>query len=64
MTRADMGHYLELTLESVSRARSRLARCGLIEFNEKGRRDISIPNLDALSNFIQHSAELQTPVLH
>ncbi len=64
MTRADMGHYLGLTLESVSRALSRLARCGVIEFNEKGRRDISIPNLSALSEFIQNSTEARSPVLH
>jgi CRP/FNR family transcriptional regulator len=57
MTRADMGNYLGLTLESVSRALSRLARCGVIEFNEKGRRDISIPNLSALSEFIQNVAD-------
>lgn len=54
MTRADMGHYLGLTLESVSRALSRLARCGVIEFREKGRRDLSIPDLAALSNYIQN----------
>ena len=64
MTRADMGHYLGLTLESVSRALSRLARCGVIEFNEKGRRDISIPSLSALSDFIQNSTETTSPVLH
>ncbi len=64
MTRADIGHYLGLTLESVSRALSRLARSGVIEFNEKGRRDISIPSLPALREFIQHSAELEMPLLH
>ncbi len=64
MTRADIGHYLGLTLESVSRALSRLARCGVIEFNEKGRRDISIPNLTALSDFIQSSTEPGEPLLH
>lgn len=63
MTRADMGHYLGLTLESVSRALSRLARCGVVEFKEKGRRDISIPSLTALSNFIQNVAEPSTSVL-
>jgi CRP/FNR family transcriptional regulator len=64
MTRADIGHYLGLTLESISRALSRLARCGVIEFNEKGRREISIPNLAALSDFIQSSTEPASPVLH
>ncbi len=64
MTRADMGHYLGLTLESVSRALSRLARCGVIEFHEKGRRDISIPKLEGLRDFIQNSAEPDTTFLH
>ena len=63
MTRADMGHYLGLTLESVSRALSRLARCGVIEFNEKGRRDISIPSLAGLRNFIQNTTDPTTQVL-
>lgn len=57
MSRADMGNYLGLRLESVSRALTRLAQCGVIQFNERGRRDISIPSLDALSQFIQQSAE-------
>ena len=64
MTRADMGHYLGLTLESVSRALSRLARCGVIEFNERGRRDISIPSLRSLSEFIRHSTDADTGALH
>ena len=63
MTRADIGNYLGLTLESVSRALSRLARNGVIEFNEKGRRDISIPNLTALSDFIQKSTDPSGQVL-
>ena len=63
MTRADMGNYLGLRLESVSRALSRLARCGVIEFNEKGRRDISIPSLGALSDFIQNVTETASPVV-
>lgn len=64
MSRADMGDYLGLRLESVSRALSRLARCGVILFNEKGRRDITIPNLAALSDFIQHRADPATNGLH
>lgn len=65
LTRADIGHYLGLRLESVSRALSRLARCGIIEFNEKGRREISIPDLDALSDFIQRTSDTSSepPVL-
>jgi CRP/FNR family transcriptional regulator, anaerobic regulatory protein len=48
----------------VSRALSRLERCGVIEFREKGRRDISIPNLECLRNFVQNSAEPETTFLH
>jgi CRP/FNR family transcriptional regulator, anaerobic regulatory protein len=57
MTRADIGRHLGLTLESVSRALSRMARCGVIQFNEKGRRDISIPCLKALQDFILETTE-------
>lgn len=57
LSRADIGNYLGLRIESVSRSLTRLARYGLIEFNEKGRRAISIPDLGALSEFIQKSAE-------
>ncbi len=64
MTRADMGNYLGLTLESVSRALSRLARCGVIRFNEKGRREISIPDVAALSAFIQDCADPGRRVFH
>ncbi len=64
MSRAEMGDYLGLRLESVSRALSRLARCGVIRFNEKGRREINIPDLDALSDFIKHSADPDPNHLH
>ncbi|MDO8179982.1 MAG: Crp/Fnr family transcriptional regulator [Undibacterium sp.] len=65
LTRADIGHYLGLRLESVSRALSKLARYGIIQFNEKGRREISIPDLDALTEFIQNDSErsASAPVL-
>jgi CRP/FNR family transcriptional regulator len=59
MTRAEIGNYLRMTMESVSRALSRMARCGVIEFNETGRRDIRIPDLAALTDFIQSSTELE-----
>ena len=52
-----------LRLESVSRALSRLARCGIIEFNERGRRQISIPSMAALNQFIQNSAGHLVPTL-
>ncbi len=53
MTRAEIGNYLGMTLETVSRALSKLARDKVIDFAEKGRRDIRIPHVDALSAFIQ-----------
>ena len=53
MTRAEIGNYLGMTLETVSRALSKLARCGVIEFAEKGRRDVRIPDVLALSSFVQ-----------
>ncbi|MGH8795714.1 MAG: Crp/Fnr family transcriptional regulator [Caldimonas sp.] len=53
MTRAEIGNYLGMTLESVSRALSRLAREGVIAFAAKGRRDVHIPDVAALSKFVQ-----------
>lgn len=53
MTRAEIGNYLGMTLETVSRALRRLAQCGVIRFDEKGRRDLTIPNLAALDGFIR-----------
>jgi len=53
MTRAEIGNYLGMTLETVSRALSRLARDKVIGFSSKGRRDVHIPNVAALSAFVQ-----------
>jgi CRP/FNR family transcriptional regulator len=53
MTRAEIGNYLGMTLETVSRALSRLARASVIRFPEKGRRDIQIPEVGALHSFIE-----------
>lgn len=55
MTRAEIGNYLGMTLETVSRALSKLARGNVIAFVGKGRREISIPDLSALIAFIQDS---------
>lgn len=57
MTRAEIGNYLGMTLESVSRALRRLAQCGIIRFEEKGRRDLTIPSVDALDGFIRTALE-------
>jgi CRP/FNR family transcriptional regulator len=55
MTRAEIGNYLGMTLETVSRALSRLSRDKLIAFPERGRRDVSIPDVQALHAYVQRS---------
>jgi CRP/FNR family transcriptional regulator len=55
LTRAEIGNYLGMKLETVSRAMSRLARDKVICFAERGRRDVQIPDVGALSAFIQRS---------
>jgi len=50
MTRAEIGNHLGMKLETVSRALSRLAREGIIEFCGHGRRDIRIPDPGALGH--------------
>lgn len=53
MTRAEIGNYLGMTLESVSRALSGLVRVKVIRFTDKARRNIQIPDLRALTEFTQ-----------
>jgi CRP/FNR family transcriptional regulator, anaerobic regulatory protein len=53
MTRAEIGNHLGMTLETVSRALSRLARHQVIDFVQKGRRDIRIPDIAALNGFVE-----------
>lgn len=55
MTRAEIGNFLGMTLETVSRALSRLARDKVISFSQRGRRDIEIPDVAALSAFVDRS---------
>jgi CRP/FNR family transcriptional regulator len=55
LSRAEIGQQLGLTLESVSRAFSRLARERLIDFPERGHREVGIPDLSALAGFVQRS---------
>jgi CRP/FNR family transcriptional regulator len=64
MTRAEIGNYLGMTLETVSRALSRLARHDVIRFAAKGRREIQIPHVKALSDFIQRSVGTAREPLH
>lgn len=63
MTRAEIGNYLGLTLESVSRALSRLVREQVICFAEKGRRELRIPDATALARFVQTSLNHSPPVV-
>ena len=52
MSRAEIGNYLGMTLESVSRALSRLERNNVIRFAGSSRRDIEIPTMAALGSFV------------
>lgn len=56
MTRAEIGNYLCMTLESVSRALCRLARDGLIRFPGNGRQEVHVPDVDGLARFVQRDA--------
>ncbi|MBX9716159.1 MAG: Crp/Fnr family transcriptional regulator [Burkholderiaceae bacterium] len=60
MTRAEIGNFLGMKLETVSRALSRLARDKVIGFSEKGRRDVEIPDVAALSAFVERSLAAAT----
>lgn len=53
MSRAEIGNYLGMTLESVSRALSRLERDNVIRFADRNRRDIEIPAMAALGHFVE-----------
>ncbi len=63
MTRAEIGNHLGMKLETVSRALSRLARDGVIEFSDNGRRDVRIPELALLTAFVQRSLSPDTATL-
>lgn len=63
MTRAEIGNFLGMKLETVSRALSRLARCDVIRFSENGRRDVCIPDLGLLEAFIQACLAPHTPTM-
>ncbi|APW40886.1 Crp/Fnr family transcriptional regulator [Rhodoferax koreense] len=64
LTRAEIGNHLGMTLETVSRALTLLSRMQLIAFPVKGRRDIAIPDIDGLDDFVQDSLAGLGPVLH
>jgi len=56
LTRAEIGNYLGMTLETVSRSFGRLVELGLIAFEEKGRRHCAIPDVDALVRYVESRA--------
>ena len=55
LSRADIGTFLGMTLESVSRALTRLRRENVIRFPERSRRAVQICDPSALERFIQDS---------
>lgn len=61
LTRAEVGSYLGMTLESVSRALSRLDGADVIRVDDRCRRDIEIPEVAALTGFIERNG-LSAPV--
>jgi CRP/FNR family transcriptional regulator len=51
MTREEIGNYLGLTLETVSRLLSRLQRDGLIAVHQ---RDVELKSIDRLKEMVGH----------
>jgi CRP/FNR family nitrogen fixation transcriptional regulator len=51
MTRRDIADYLGLTLETVSRALSRMRRAGVLDFISQNQREIAILNRPGLATF-------------
>ena len=58
LTRAEIGNYLGMTLETVSRSFSRLALLGLVAFDNKGRRHFAIPDVQALVAFVDAKSDV------
>ena len=52
LTRGEIANYLGMSMETASRCFSQLERLGLIAFESQGRRQFVIPDLAALSGFI------------
>lgn len=63
LTRAEIGNYLGITLETVSRALSRLVKAKLIDFAGGDRRELRITDLDALAAFVDQCVE-RPGILH
>ncbi len=56
LTRAEIGNYLGMTLETVSRSFSHLVALGLVAFEGKGRRNIVISDINTLRAFVASRA--------
>lgn len=54
LTRSEIGSFLGMTLETVSRSFSRLDRYGLIRFENKGRRYFAVPCVAALMEYARN----------
>lgn len=63
LTRAEIGNCLGMTLETASRALSKLAREKVIAFAGKGRRELQIADVSALAAFVQRAVGPAAPVL-
>jgi len=57
MSRSDMGNYLGLAVETVSRILSRLHSEGLIELQG---REVTVPDLESLRHLLNHSPNCQS----
>jgi len=53
LTRAEIGNHLGMTLETASRALSRLAQAGAIRIDEKSRREITVPDASQLDVYVR-----------
>jgi len=61
MNRRDIGDYLGLTLESVSRALSQLRTAGVLDFIGKSQREIVIRDRQRLASFDCQTSENRPP---
>jgi CRP/FNR family transcriptional regulator len=63
LTRCEIANYLGMSMETASRCFSQLARLGLIAFEDEGRRQFVIPDLAALSRFVNARSHACAAVL-
>jgi CRP/FNR family transcriptional regulator len=60
LTRAEIGSFLGIRVETVSRSMNVLKNMGLIEFDVGSRRQFCIPEIDGLKNYVLSSADENT----